>query len=120
MTSMSLTIPGTRRRSDPRWTDDSTPRVVALDRAGHAARPPAPSHELGAFEGDDGALVVRDAPVASEEVHPLYHPEASTFHLAQRTDVSRIREHETGAHRGEVAPRRPLLAFLHHAAVSAA
>src|SRR5690242_11444096 len=99
MTSISLTMLDTRRRRVVRRADDSTPRVVALDRTGHAARSPATTHELGALEGDDGTFVLPNTTVAGEEVHPLYHAEAGTFHLAQRPDVPRVREHESRSHR---------------------
>src|SRR6476661_2651083 len=119
MTSMSFTMLGLQLRRKGAWkTDDSAPRVVALDRASHAARSAAAAHELGTLEGDDGAFGVGHASVPRQKVHPLYHTEASAFHLAKRGDVARVGKYQPGPHRDEVAPRCPLLALLHDPSIT--
>src|SRR5215210_389890 len=98
----------------------SLPYVVALERQRHAPRPAAPTNQLTPLECEHRALVLAHPLLAAQERCRRDDAEAAPFHLPQRRLVARIRGHEAGAHRDEVAPRRPLLALLHEPPVAAA
>src|SRR5688500_10553066 len=98
----------------------SGPWVVTGDGAGHAAGSAAAANELAPLEGDDRTLAVGNALLSGEEGNRRNDLEAHALHLPERSLVSRVRQHEPGTHRREVAPGRPLLALLHDATLPAA
>src|SRR5450759_3636543 len=105
-------------RTGPSPSVDQRPlRIVPLHRARHAPWSASAPHKLRTVERDDGTLVVADASVALQIVRAHDDLETGAFHLAERADVARIREHEARAHRHEIAARCPLLALLHHASL---
>src|SRR5438128_2678119 len=97
----------------------SVPRIVALNRAGHAARTAAAADELRALEGDDGAVALTDAVIPGEERRAAHDAEAHALELVQRPFVALVRQDHARPDRDEIAARRPLLSLLHRAPAAA-
>src|SRR6185312_1552663 len=105
----------------PAWrAGRSGPRVIALERQRHAARSTTTAHQLRALDRDHRALAVADALLPREEVDRGHNPESHLLQLAQRRLVARIRDHDAGPRRHEVAAARPLFALLHGAMLASA
>src|SRR6185437_3628824 len=101
-------------------SERSGPRVVALERQRHAARPATTAHELRALERDHRAFAVADALLPREEVDCGHDLESHLLQLAQCRLVARIRDRDARSRRHEVAAARPLFALLHGAMLAAA
>src|SRR6185312_9794166 len=97
----------------------STPWIVALDRAGHAARTAAAAHQFRALERDHRAVTLADPILAGEERRARHDAKPHARQLLQRRFIALIRQDDARSHRDEVAPRRPLLALLHRASIAA-
>src|SRR5688500_6186663 len=118
---MPYVTPPPRRRirgADAGLPLGSRPRVVARDRACHAAWSAAAANELAALEGDHGALAVGDPVLAREKTDGPDDPESHLLHLAKCRLVPAVCRHQAGSHCGEVAAGRPLLTLLHRASIA--
>src|SRR6185312_5353385 len=98
----------------------SRPRIVALERHGHAARAAAAAHQLRALERDHRPLSVANALLSREETDGRHHFESHLLQLAQRRLVAGVRDQDAGTRGDEVASARPLLALLDRAHLAAA